>query len=65
MSKTIKALIAKAWKGVDVDLAPGIHEFDETVVVRITGTVEKHCDELVARKHRWLSVVVEAAVRSA
>ena len=41
MDSTIKALLAKAWKDEDLDLATGRHYFDETVTVRVIGSVEK------------------------
>jgi len=44
----IKALIAKAWKDEDLDLDPGRHYFDEVLTVRVSGTVEKQADQLVA-----------------
>jgi hypothetical protein len=43
-----KALLAKTWKNEDADLAPGKHYIDEEVVVRLTGSVEKCDDEMVA-----------------
>jgi hypothetical protein len=43
-----KALLAKAWKNEEADLAPGHHHIDEEFVVRVNGTVEKGDDELVA-----------------
>ena len=43
-----KALLVKAWKNEDADLSPGRHYIDEEVVVRITGSVEKLDDEMVA-----------------
>jgi hypothetical protein len=48
MDTTIKALLAKAWKDEDLDLEPGRHYFDEAVTVRVSGTVEKQADQLVA-----------------
>ena len=48
MNSTIKALVAKAWKNEDTDLAPGRHYFDDEFVVRISGSVEKHDDQLVS-----------------
>ncbi|MGO8747314.1 MAG: hypothetical protein ACLQNE_15115 [Thermoguttaceae bacterium] len=48
MDSTIKALLAKAWKDEDLDLATGRHYFDETVTVRVIGSVEKQGDQLVA-----------------
>ena len=44
----IKALLAKVWKNKPLDLEPGIHDFEETVTVRISGTVEKKPDQYVA-----------------
>jgi hypothetical protein len=43
-----KALLAKAWKNEDALLSPGRHYVDEEIVVRISGSVEKCDDELVA-----------------
>ena len=48
MNTIIKALLAKAWKNEDADLATGRHYIDEEVVVRLTGSVEKLDDEMVA-----------------
>jgi len=45
---TVKALIAKAWKDEELDLDPGRHYFDEVLTVRLSGTVEKQADQLVA-----------------
>jgi len=47
MENTIKALIAKAWKNENADLPPGKHRFEEEFIVYISGTVEKHDDQLV------------------
>ncbi len=44
----IKALLAKAWKDEELDLEAGRHYFDEVLTVRLTGTVEKQADQLVA-----------------
>jgi hypothetical protein len=44
----LKALLAKVWKDVDLDLEPGRHHIDEVLTVRVTGTVEKQADQLVA-----------------
>jgi hypothetical protein len=44
----VKALIAKAWKDEELDLDPGRHYFDDVLTVRVTGTVEKQADQLVA-----------------
>jgi hypothetical protein len=43
-----KALLAKAWKNEDADLVPGRQYVDEEFVVRVTGSVEKLDDEMVA-----------------
>ncbi len=43
-----KALLVKAWKNEDADLTPGRHYVDEEIVVRVTGSVEKLDDEMVA-----------------
>jgi len=40
--------IAKAWKDADLDLDPGRHYFDEVLTIRVSGTVEKQADQLVA-----------------
>lgn len=48
MDNTTKALLAKAWKNESVDLDPGRHHFDEEFFLRISGSVEKHEDQLVA-----------------
>ena len=48
MSHNLKALLAKAWKNEAVDLEPGRHFFDELLMVRVSGTVEKQADQLVA-----------------
>lgn len=48
MIETIKGLIAKALKNASLDLEPGRHFFDETVTVRVRGSVEKHVDQSVA-----------------
>jgi len=44
----LKALLAKVWKDEAVDLEPGRHYFDEVVTVRVSGTVEKQSDQMVA-----------------
>ncbi len=48
MDSTVKALLAKAWKDEDLDLETGRHYFDETLTLRVTGSVEKQADQLVA-----------------
>ena len=48
MDGNLKALLAKAWKDEDLDLESGRHYFDDVLTVRVTGTVEKQADQLVA-----------------
>ena len=48
MADNIKALLAKAWKNEAVDLESGRHFFDEVLTVRVSGTVEKQAEQLVA-----------------
>jgi hypothetical protein len=44
----VKGLLAKCWKDEPIDLEPGRHSCDEVLTVRVTGTVEKLEEELVA-----------------
>ena len=46
--ENIKALIAKAWKDEELDLDLGRHYFDDVLTIRVSGTVEKQADQLVA-----------------
>jgi hypothetical protein len=48
MTDNVKALLAKAWKDEDLDLEVGRHHFDEVLTVRVTGSVERQPDQLVA-----------------
>jgi len=48
MDSNVKALIVKKFKDADMDLEVGRHWIDETVVVRIKGSVERHKDQLIA-----------------
>ena len=48
MNETIKTLLAKCWKNAEANLSPGRHDFDEEFVVRVTGSVDKLDDEMVA-----------------
>ena len=41
----VKTLLAKCWKKENADLATGTHWIDETITVRVCGTVEKLDDE--------------------
>ena len=47
MDSSIKALIVKKLKDSDLNLEVGRHFIDETVVVRISGTVERHEDQWI------------------
>ena len=47
MHEKIKGLLAKVWKDEDGDLQPGRHFFDETLIVRVRGSVEKAHDQHV------------------
>jgi hypothetical protein len=48
MDSTIEALLSKKFKDADMDLAAGRHYIDETVVIHISGSVERHEDQWVA-----------------
>lgn len=48
MDINIKALIVKKFKDTELDLNVGRHWIDETVVVRVSGTVERHEDRWIA-----------------
>jgi len=48
MDSTTKALICRKFKGAEVDLDVGLHHIDETVVIRVSGTVERHEDQWIA-----------------
>lgn len=48
MNPAIRSLIAKKWKDETTDLTVGRHRIDEQIVLRITGTVEKFADQMVA-----------------
>lgn len=48
LTKTIRSLVAKAWKDAKADLKPGKHHIDEEFLVRISGSVEQLPDELAA-----------------
>jgi hypothetical protein len=48
MCDNVKALIAKCWKDQELALEPGRHHYDEVVTIRVSGTVEKQADQLVA-----------------
>ena len=44
----LKALLAKAWKDEDLELEPSRHFFDEVVMVRVVGTIDKLADQMIA-----------------
>jgi hypothetical protein len=48
MTDNLKGVLAKCWKDEPIDLEPGHHFCDEVLTVRVTGTVEKLEEELVA-----------------
>jgi hypothetical protein len=48
MDSTLKALIVKKFKNAEMDLDVGRHWIDETFVVRMTGSVERHDDQWIA-----------------
>ena len=48
MCDNIKGLLGKVFKDEPVDLQSGRHFFDETLTVRVMGTVEKQGDQMVA-----------------
>jgi len=48
MCDSIRALIARAWKDEAIDLPPGRQHLDETLTIRVSGTVEKQADQWVA-----------------
>jgi hypothetical protein len=48
MDSSIKALIVKKFKDSESDLDVGRHWIDETVVLRVSGTVECHEDQWIA-----------------
>ena len=46
MCDNIKALLAKAWKNEAIEIAPGTHNIDEVLMVRVSGRVRKESDTL-------------------
>ena len=48
MDSSIKALVVKKFKDAELDLDVGRHWVDETVVIRVSGTVERHEDQRIA-----------------
>ena len=47
MDSTLKALIVKKFKDSEFDLDVGRHWIDETVVLRVSGSVERHEDQWI------------------
>jgi len=47
MDSTLKALIVKKFKDSKLDLDIGRHWIDETVVLRVSGPVERHEDQWI------------------
>lgn len=41
---SLKGLISRVWKDNEVELAPGTHEFDEVLTVRVSGSVRRERD---------------------
>jgi hypothetical protein len=48
MDSTLQALIVKKFKDAEADLDIGRHWIDETVVLRVSGRVERHEDQWIA-----------------
>jgi hypothetical protein len=48
MDSTLQALIVKKFKDAEADLDTGRHWIDETVVLRVSGSVERHEDQWIA-----------------
>jgi hypothetical protein len=48
MDSNLKALIVKKFKDTESDLDVGRHWIDETLVIRVSGTVERHEDQWIA-----------------
>ena len=48
MCDNLKGLLARVWKDEDLVLETGTHHVDETITVRVFGSVRKENDQLVA-----------------
>jgi hypothetical protein len=48
MDNNVRALIVKKFKDADLELGVGRHNVDETFVVRVVGSVERHEDQWIA-----------------
>jgi hypothetical protein len=44
----LKGLLAKAWKNETLELESGVHNYDDTITIRIAGSVQKMDDQFVA-----------------
>ena len=44
----LKGLLAKCWKNETLELEPGHHEFDESITIRVSGSIEKMSDQDIA-----------------
>lgn len=48
MDANVKALLVKKFKDADLDLGVGRHNVEETIVVRLSGSIERHEDQWIA-----------------
>ena len=48
MDNNVRALIVKKFKDSELELGVGRHNVDETFVVRVVGSVERHEDQWIA-----------------
>lgn len=48
MDNNVRALIVKKFKDAELELGVGCHNVDETFVVRVCGSVERHEDQWIA-----------------
>jgi hypothetical protein len=48
MENTLQALMVKKFKDAEMNLDVGRHWVDETVVIQVSGTVERHEDQWIA-----------------
>ena len=48
MDNNVRALIVKKFKDAELELGIGRHKVDETFVVRVVGSVERHEDQWIA-----------------
>lgn len=44
MTEQLEALLSKAWKNNSLELTEGRHHFDQVLIVRVSGSVEKQPD---------------------